>query len=244
MPLADLARAEIADLQDAGVDPTPAEIVWLNELAIEVEQPAGRVAAHAAGEPVRMGPREVMWPFTLASAEWWQWVERNRVYTTRDGARNALAFALCNGRTPDAFAGILTADDARRAVNAWTLRCGATPADREAAILRCVPEIGAPHQLPSKADPHPDPDATGALVAQLEAGTGLPGDYWRAQLLTHAVKCLQAVYQQAALGVGTMSDQSDADYRAAMGAFMRASKAIKDAHRKDRTEKDGNNGDR
>jgi hypothetical protein len=186
-----------------------------------------------------------MWPFTLASAEWWRWVERNRVYVTRDGARNALAFALCNGRHPDAFAGILTTDDARRAVNAWTLRCGATPAEREAAILRCVPEIGAPHQLPSKADPHPDPDATGALLAQLEAGTGLPGEYWRTQLLTHAVRCLQAVYQQAALGAGGISDQSESEYRAAMGTFMRASKAIRDAHRKRQAEQESDaNGNR
>ena len=124
MPLADLAREEIRDLEDSGVELTPDEIVWLNELATEVESPAGRVDVSAAGEPVRMGS-QIMWPFTVASAAWWARMA-GTAFSTSDGARNALAFALCNGRTPEVFADILTTDDARKAVNDWTLRCGAT----------------------------------------------------------------------------------------------------------------------
>ena len=230
MPLAELARAEITDLRADGIDPTADEIVWLNELAIEVESPAGRVPYHCAGEPVRMG-NYTMWPFTVASAEWWARVANGKAFVTPDGSRNALAFCLCNGRTPDVFADLLTVDDAREAVNKWVMRCGATADERNAAILRCVPEIGDPHVLRGKNDKPPAPDASDSMVAELEAGTGLSGDYWRAQIQSHAVKCLRAVYRQAAMGMGGGSDDSAAEYREQMHRFMLASNAIRKAHR-------------
>ena len=230
MPLAELARTEIADLQAQGIHPTADEIVWLNELAIEVECPAGRVPYHSAGEPVRMGS-QIMWPFTVGSAEWWAKVANGKAFITPDGSRNALAFCLCNGRQPEVFADLLTVDDAREAVNKWVMRCGATADERNAAILRCVPEIGAPHVLHSKGDKTAAPDASDTMVAELEAGTGLPGEYWRGQLQSHAVKCLRAVYRQAALGVGGGGSDGKTEYREAMHRFMLASNAIKRAHR-------------
>jgi hypothetical protein len=230
MPLADLARAEIKDLEDSGIDLTPDEIVWLNELATEVESPAGRVDLAAAGEPVRVGKR-VMWPFTIASAEWWARMA-GTAFTTSDGARNALAFALCNGRDPAVFADLLTINDARKAVNAWTLRSGITAREREAAILRCVPEIGAPHVARSKRAKPADPHGHDKMVAELVAGTGLPADYWRAQLQTHAGRCLTAVYRQAALGAGgDVSEDEKREYQDSMHRFDLASKAIRDARK-------------
>jgi hypothetical protein len=232
MPLVDTAREEIAALQASGLQLTPEEIVWINELAMDVECTPGRVHLAAAGEPVRMGNR-VMWPFTVASAGWWTKVTRLGWFTTQDGARNALAFCLCNGRTPEVFEDILTEDDARRAVNAWILKAGATPAEREAAIIRCVPEIGAPHAVKRKNE-KTDDEGTDKLIAELVAGTGLPADYWQGQLQSHAVRCLMAVYRQASLGGmggGSVSDEEKARYSEAMMQLQLASKAIREAHR-------------
>jgi len=240
MPLADLARAEIKNLEDTGVNLTPDEIVWLNELAIEVENPTGRVDFAAAGEPVRVG-KHVMWPFTVSSAAWWARMA-GTAFTTRDGARNALAFCLCNGRQPDVFADILTTDDARKAVNDWTLRAGITAAEREAAILRCVPSIGDPHVLKSKNEKPVDPHGHEQMIAELVAGTGLPADYWLTQLQSHAARCLSAVYKQAAIGAGAdVSEDSKREYRDAMHRFDLAAKTIRDAHR---AAKEASNGPR
>jgi hypothetical protein len=230
LPLCDLAEQEIVSLAAAGVHCTPKEVVWLNDLGCEVENPAGRTSPALAGEPVRMG-KQIMWPFTVASGEFWGRLLVKKAFESHDGSRNALAFTLCNGRNPEVFDNILTVDDARQAVNDWTMRCGATAAERESAIVRCVPDLAAPHVARDKRAKPADPDASDNLVAELEAGSGLPADYWRGQLQTHAVKCLRAIYRQSALGVGGVTDEGAAEYREANMRFMLASRAIVEAHR-------------
>lgn len=228
MPLRELARSEIEQLAADGITPTADEIVQLNDLAADVEL-VGRVDPSAAGSPVRAG-NCIMWPFTLASGEWFARVVKCGIFQTRDGTRNALAFALCTGRTPEAFADLITADDCRAAVNKWVLRAGMTAAEREDAILRVVPEIGNPHTASKDGKPDTDGDGVDGLLADLVSGSGLPADYWRGQLQGHAVKCLQAIYRQASAGAG-LSPEDDGAYKRAMARFQIVSDKIRRAHR-------------
>ena len=226
MPLRELARAEIAALTAEGITPTWDEAVQLNDLAADVEL-AGRTDPAGAGSPVRAG-NCIFWPFTLASGEWFARAVRTNIFTTRDGSRNALAFALCNGRTPEVFADLITADDCRAAVNRWVLRAGVTAAEREEAIVRVVPEIGNPHTT-SKAGTD-GADTADGIIAELVVGSGLPADYWLGQLQSHAVKCLRAISRQSAAGAGLGADDETA-YRQANAKLMIVADKIRKAHR-------------
>jgi len=66
--LSDLADAEIAMLQAEGITPTPADIVRINALAWNVEEPDTRLAL-SRGVPVEVGG-VVLWPLTLKAYEW------------------------------------------------------------------------------------------------------------------------------------------------------------------------------
>jgi hypothetical protein len=226
MPLRELARAEIAALEAEGITPTWDEAAQLNDLAAEVELP-GRTDPAGAGEPIRAG-NCVFWPFTLSSGEWFGYVVRAGIFTTRDGSRNALAFALCNGRTPEVFADLITSDDCRAAVNRWVLRAGITAAERENALVRVVPELGNPHT--TSKDGADGGETVDGIIAELVVGSGLPADYWRGQLQSHAVKCLRAISRQSAAGVGLGADDETA-YRQANAKLMIVSDKIRKAHR-------------
>ena len=191
-----ITRAELADLRGEGIAPTDEETAWLIDLGRAVERPAGHTDYALAGAPVRCG-NVVLWPASIASAEWFDDVAC-RLFKTPLMQTYCLAFALANARSQEIQWDTLTTYKiARDAVNGFALRLRCTLPELRAALARLLPQLENPH--PVKRKPKTDPQGPG-IVASLVAATGLPAEYWQRQPMSFAAECLHAVLQQHAEG--------------------------------------------
>lgn len=94
-----MAVEEVAALRAAGVEPTVEEIVWLNDLGMTAEAPAGEAGAMLRGSPVRVG-NVVLHPWTIASHSFYRATHQH--CRTEAGSSLLLAFALAHGTDPSA----------------------------------------------------------------------------------------------------------------------------------------------
>jgi hypothetical protein len=214
-----MASQEFEALRQSGAAISLAEAVELNVLGLAVEEPDGEVADWFRGEPVRCG-NVTLWPFTVAGYMWY-FRHAVRHYDTASGRSLALAFALAQGRTPDAFADLFTRKEIFRAVNRWGLRCGATLDELDSAVARvlAVREIeDKTRELSRNVDYY-------QLLSNAVAGSGLGFDYWARQSLNNLRDGLRAIRAQASAGALGADDVDD--YRAASHAFMTAVESLR-----------------
>ena len=98
-----------------GIQPTLDQVIWLNDLCREVENPSGGRPTMAIGTPVCVG-NAWLWPFTIQASAWY---EESLLWFDGELATYALGYALCKGREPEAFAKMYDRDYATDTLKKW-----------------------------------------------------------------------------------------------------------------------------
>lgn len=130
--LAKMAEIDLQKLRASGFNPTDAEIVRLNDLAVRIERGKHTTVANmprtgCAGNVVLHEP-------TIAALEWWHQFGRDAAWTTR-GKLNVYYWMLAHATDPDAFEGLEDARSIRRAVRHWLRKVFATDGELWRALI-------------------------------------------------------------------------------------------------------------
>ena len=208
--LSDLADAEIAMLKAAGITPTPAEVVRLNALAWNVEEPDTRLAL-SRGDPIMVGG-VVLWPLTLRAYDWHRRV--CNVMKTEWLSTVALAYAMAHGYSDGRemeCSGVL----AVAKVAAWGvgIRC------RINTLTEAMAQIIQQDETEEGVTEESDTTLSmGDLSANLSALTGRPADEIESRMsMNHAIRILHY----------TMQAQERADGGAGKGAaYLKAEQSL------------------
>lgn len=234
MALAQIAQRELDALRGEGIEPTDAEIVWLNDLGRVVENVALLVDG-ARGCPVRVGD-VVLWPLTIQAVEWFDG-QVLRHFTDDLFHVYALGFGMQFGRSewlPDyaraeSFAHLLGYEANRAAVNEWAKRLPITVRELQAGIAAVINAEDAPHAIkrPTGWDDKGMPESD--IVCELVTATGLQAEYWRRHAHGEAAQALRSVYRRLAMTQGVDPKQATAPEREANHQFMSAADAIRKA---------------
>lgn len=129
--VADLAMDDVAALRAEGLNPSDADVVRLNALALRISNAAEIAPTEAprvafAGETVFHQP-------TLAAL---YFMQRARQFCRGDEELFWLAaFAYAHGREPGAFAALYSPEEIRRAIKAWKKSIAATRREVERAVV-------------------------------------------------------------------------------------------------------------
>lgn len=114
-----MARQAIEEIERSGVKLDPDEILWLHELATRESHNSDLTELSAWLEfPRKCGPL-LFYPVSMAGEAWYS--EKASAWFVDDPKRNilALAYLLCNSRNVDAYASIVTKQDAVKMLKAW-----------------------------------------------------------------------------------------------------------------------------
>jgi hypothetical protein len=167
--LCDLAQYEIEDLQAAGINPTPAEIVELNALAWGIRSTANEMTL-AKGTPSTCG-NVMLWPLTIEAGEWY-----NKFGCVIKGMEvEALAYAMAHCYA-DGNPFVLT--NPRKTIKAWSKTIKATTRTLKTAMDDVLVQMESPEMPPREDD---RTFTIGELAAKLSIYTGIPPDYWERQ---------------------------------------------------------------
>jgi hypothetical protein len=125
-------KAALEKLAVAGVQPSHEQVLWLHELGMAVQMPAG-IDRHLAGFPVRVG-NVTLYPPTIGCSTWFcdyavPWFEGQAHM-----ADLAMAFALSNATHPDVLYRMTTAKDATATLKGWKRNLSCTWEDLLAGI--------------------------------------------------------------------------------------------------------------
>ena len=134
--LSETAAREIAQLQSKGIALTHDDIVWINDLAREVEQPSGG-STLPAGQPAKAG-NVWLWPFTLLGSSWYESIEPWFNGSTELNLY-AIAFALAHGRTTDILPKLCTYKETKRAIKKWAKALPCTVDELMSAVEIVLP---------------------------------------------------------------------------------------------------------
>ena len=250
--LCEHAEAELRELKAAGITPTLDEVVWINDLSREVENPKGGEKRHLAGAPSKAGDAW-LWPFTIQARLWYQatleWFDGD---VELEG--NALAFALAHGRERGAFLALRGYLSAKKAVQEWMAQLNCTDGELAAAIYDVVPhddEITkleaefkkAYNELHNIAEDEEDTNFEwDELIDSLVAATGLPRDVWvRQESESKVLDVLQIIIKQRqaeAGGEDTAPDPLDPYNKAVQNLGI----AIREIKRRHAEKKEPENG--
>ena len=232
--LTETLENDLALLEAQGISLTPEEMIWLNDLARVVENPHGRVGAMWAGAPIKAGGF-TFWTLTLQSGEWFRSVACQH-FDTEKMLHAALGFASAFGRdaalpswaTAPTFAELNDNPNAVKTVKRFSRRFRGTQKELQSVLFRLMPDINAPHPIPTTESPDLDDDS---LLADLIAGAGQTKEYWQTQHSGFVLKVLAAMCKQ---GEGATPNDADNDmeYRNAFIEYDKALKACRDAHLK------------
>lgn len=187
--LSDSAAAEIAALEKDGIALTPAEIVHLQALALEVETPQIRLKL-ARGTPVFVAGVP-LWPLTLFAEDWFK-----REGLTMPGRHSdyALGYAMANAY--DSTGRLETGGkEARAAVDAWrkTLRC--TLAQFQEALAQVLVQDSKP-PIPQNVDDTPLSDGEFSVI--LASLTKSDPEIWERRCsIGYARAVLAALFMQS-----------------------------------------------
>jgi hypothetical protein len=241
--LCELAITEIQELRAAGIEPTLDEVVWINDLAREVDNPYGGENRRHAGKPSKAG-NVWLWPFTIQARIWYQ-----QAVEWFDGSLelqgDALAFALAHGREAGAFVHLAGYKSAKKAVCDWKSRLACTDDELSAAILDVMPmddelaeiearfnaEYNAKHNITEDEKPGKDFDWDES-VDLLIATTGLPRDVWmREESEARALSVINVIIkQQLAMAGGKQRLDAGDPYIVAVKRLGLAIREIKRRH--------------
>ena len=241
--LCEHAEAELRELREAGITPTLDEVVWINDLSREVENPKGGEKRHLAGAPSKAGDIW-LWPFTIQARLWYQttleWFDGDAELEA-----NALAFALAHARERGAFVALRGYLSARKAIQEWMKDLNCTDGELAAAIYDVVPHDDEINKLEAKfkaefnklhnvAEDDENTDFTwDGFIDSLIAATGLPRDVWvRQESESKVLDVLQIIIKQRQAEAGdedTAPDPQD-PYMQAVKNLGIAIKEIKRRH--------------
>jgi hypothetical protein len=214
------AEAEIELLAREGIaDLTPAEIVEINALAREADNPAV-ARALAAGIPVHCGGAW-LWPLTMRAGEWWQRVGCELpVNADREAA---LGYAMAHGRS-EGMELCLSAYDAPQAVQRWLAGLSCTEGEYKLAVAEVLDQSTDPdadYRIERPGVPKPRGMSIPEVSIQMAAMCGGTPDQWeRACCMDYALAVMRAVLRQAAADGRSAADDARGDALARMGVCI------------------------
>lgn len=181
--------AEImADMERGGLRLTPADVLRLNALGLQVECPCG--------EPPGVNSPAVVWagavPFyalTMQAANW------QEVYASRwfreDYLTKAIAYAHAHGRDKGAFDGELTSKAGAKAViDSWWRMLPCTDGEVWAAVNAV--QAAELTETPAAKTDDDAPEGVHELLADIVAATGIAADVWRCEALSFVLLTYRA----------------------------------------------------
>ena len=144
--LSDLARDDLADLRAGGLNPTDADVVRLNALALAITDAGKTTAANlprfgVAGDVV-------FWEPTIAAREWYLSVKE--FARTEEEADRFFAFACAKGRDYAALKGLHGPDAVRAEVKAFFREVPATWGEVSRAVSYAA--LGSDQEIPDPTD--------------------------------------------------------------------------------------------
>ena len=222
------AQAEIDMLAIEGVtDLTPAEIVEIDSLAREFDNPAV-ARSLARGVPVECGG-VWLWPMTIRAADWFDRVGCN--LARQSDREAAVGYAMTHGRT-EGLELCVTLADAPKAVRAWLAGLSCTMDEYRLAVADVLDQsadITREYQIENPNKTKPIPLAIGDLSAMLVAQLGGTPEQWERTCSMHyALALLQTSMKQNAAEGKTAIDDARLNAQGAMGVCIQR---IKDKRR-------------
>ncbi len=222
------AQAEIDALAIEGVtDLTPAEIVEINSLAREFDNPAV-ARSLSRGVPVECGGAW-LWPMTIRAAEWFDRVGCN--LARQSDREAAVGYAMTYGRT-EGLELAVTLADAPRAVRAWLAGLRCTMDEYRLAVAEVLDQAAdttRDYQIENPNKQKPIPLAIGDLSAMMVVHLGGTPDQWERTCSMHyALAVLQTAMNQNAAEGKTAIDDARMNALGAMGVCIQR---IKDKRR-------------
>lgn len=126
------AEIDLKALRDAGFSPTDAEVVKLNDLALEIER--GRDTTPANHPRFAFAGSVVLHEPTIGALEWWVQFGKDAAFTN-DGRLMTYFFMMAHARNVDYLNTLERASDIRKAVKEWKKRVDATQEELWRACL-------------------------------------------------------------------------------------------------------------
>lgn len=191
---AELARRDLERLRVAGKTPTDAQVVRLNDLAVQLER--GKDTTAVNHPRVAFAGNAVLHEPTVGMLEWW-WQFGHDAAMTLKGKLRTYYFALAHARTLEILSTLQTNVDIRRAVKAWSRGVAATDEELFRAMLYV--RHGEDAVLDAEqAEPDEDRnlDSISQLIALASGQVGVSPD----ALKTETESSLMAMIRYAARG--------------------------------------------
>lgn len=132
MGYSDIARKDLEKLRAAGYEPTDAQVIRLNDLAVRIER--GKHTTVANMPRVAVAGNVTLHEPTIGALEWWHNFGRDAAWTTR-GKLDVYYWLLAHATNPGAFYGLEKASAIRRTVRAWKRGVFATDGEMWRALL-------------------------------------------------------------------------------------------------------------
>jgi hypothetical protein len=214
------AQAEIDALAIEGITGlTPAEIVEINAIAREFDNPAV-ARSLSRGTPVECGGAW-LWPMTIRAAEWFDRVGCN---LARESDREAaVGYAMTHGRT-EGLELCVTLSDAPKAVRAWLAGLSCTMDEYRLAVAEVLDQSSDMTKHYQIENPHkqkPTPLSIGDLSAMMVAHIGGTPEQWERTCSMHyALAVLQTAMKQDAAEGKSAIDDARLNAQGAMGVCI------------------------
>ena len=223
-----VAQKAIAELRNLAVEPTLDEVLWLHELGLKVENPAGRGPGLAAGFPVRCGA-VLLWPLTIGAGQWFSDVALP-IFGQSTQSFLCLAYAHAHARRPDVLEELTTRKTIWQAVRRWCRAMTLTPRELEICMARLQgkPAQDEPAKLQKKTAAA-DQAEWEDILAYLAVNVGEAVETWRWQIDRSIVLTIIRQYKRLSEEDGERLDPDDPANVAAWNLHQ-AKLAIMDAH--------------
>lgn len=185
----ELAKEAVAELRADGIEPTLDDIAELIEAARKVEEPSRRTSPWFEGDPVRVGPNgPTLRPLSIQAEEWFDFA----VSQFPDDKLRAAAFCYAaeHGATAGAFDVLWTRQTAETRLRRYMRGLACSPGALESAAARLMRNPSAGDIVRGRKE-SADAWDFGDVLAQLEAATGRPREYWMTQTARYAFRVLE-----------------------------------------------------
>lgn len=225
----EIVKETVSELRAKAIFPTLDQLAMLMELGRRIQEPSLRTCPYLEGEAIRAGDEgPLLRPLTIAGEYWFDQVCS---VTESDHYRGiAFCYASENGRKPGAFDGLDTPKNIIAELKRYAKGIKCTRAELEAAASRIIGDTNPGDTARAKRNPDESGDL-GDMIAQLEAYTGQPRDYWMKHSQRYAFRVLcHAMKAQAAAMAGPADNQPDEGYLAANFDYLAAVEQIEAEH--------------
>lgn len=236
-------QAELDRLKTQGVslaDMTAGEVAALVRACDRCDSPFSAINAEAAGFPVEVCEGVYLWRLTAGAVVW---LDEYAARWWGSGTKAffwALVYAMSHAREKDAFTRLVTEEDAYRAVKGAALNMPATEEEIVAAIDRLGGVSAEGPAKKNRTNPRAQTDWE-TLARQLEAGTGLPVEYWMWDTPSRELaKSHRAMVDMAVAAGGGKTQRMRDEIDAAVSALARLEASIIRRVRDERGKEAGN----